>query len=142
MTLRQYPKLLILSLLMVGCSNREKKVTVEQNIPVEVEDKQFKAILQNPDKFDSLEVEVIGTFTYEFENVAIYLTLKDSENWLSNRAFWVNEDDDSDSLLIKKFELFNHKKVRLKGRFDSNDKGHLSSYSGTINEVKDLNKVD
>ena len=125
-------------MIISGCAMKGEHSSVIENISNEKVDEQFKAILLNPEKFDSVEVELTGIFTYEFENVAIYLTSKDADSLFSSKAFWVNEYEPRDSLLDKKFKMASHKRVHIKGRFEKDDKGHLSSYAGAINEVKDL----
>ncbi|RAW01242.1 hypothetical protein [Pseudochryseolinea flava] len=133
--MRGLSKLGVFLLIMVlGCTGRNDKPEIVKSPPDEKVDEQFKSVLLSPEKFDGVELELTGIFRYESENVAIYLTNKDSDSLISSNAFWVN----SDSLSDAKLRLANRKKVHLKGRFDKDHTGHLNSYSGTINEVKDL----
>jgi hypothetical protein len=130
-------RIFLLMTIVFGCAGgNEKSGRSEslESLPDEKVDERFKAILLNPEKFDSVEVELIGIFRYEFENVAIYLTNKDSDSLISSNAFWVN----SDSLSSEDLRLANRKRVHLKGRFNKDDRGHLNYYSGTIEEVNKL----
>jgi hypothetical protein len=126
--------MLLLMIVVFACSETSKKSEVMKTSPNEKVDERFEAILLNPEKFDSIEVELTGIFRYEFENVAIYLTNKDSDSLISSNSFWVN----SDSLSDEDLRLANRKRVHLKGRFNKDDRGHLSSYSGTIEDVHNL----
>lgn len=126
--------MLLLVTLVVGCTGKIEKAELGESKSEEKADERFIAILQNPEKFDSVEVDLTGIFRYEFENIAIYLTNADSDSLVSRNAFWVN----SDSLSEEDLRLANRKRVHLKGRFNKDDKGHLSSYTGTIEGVKNL----
>jgi hypothetical protein len=127
----------LLMIVVFGCAGRHEKSEkseVMESLPDEKVDERFKAILRHPEKFDSVVVELTGIFRYEFENVAIYLTNKDSDSLISSNAFWVN----SDSLSVEDLRLANRKRVHLKGRFNKDDRGHMNYYSGTIEEVGNL----
>jgi hypothetical protein len=84
----------------------------------------FTRIIESPDKFDGKEIEISGIYYDQFENIAIYL----NRNSGTGEAMWVD-------MLDARVDL-NGKRIKLKGRFNRNDKGHLRQYLGTIKEVK------
>jgi hypothetical protein len=88
------------------------------------DDLNFARIIDTPDKFDGNEIEISGIYYEQFENVAIYLN-RDSD---TGEAIWVDMLDAREDL--------NGKRIRLKGKFDRNEKGHLGQYLGTIKEAK------
>ncbi|NOS93879.1 MAG: hypothetical protein HOP30_18330 [Cyclobacteriaceae bacterium] len=123
---------LFLLIIILGCVIITNRLNITENQFDEKIDEKFKSILLHPEKFDSLEVELTGIFTYEFENVAIYLSSKDADSLFSNNAIWIN----SEGLLDTTLDSANHKRIHIIGRFDIDDKGHLGLYAGTLNEVK------
>jgi len=88
------------------------------------EDANFVQIINSPEKFDEKEIEISGVYHARFEDVAIYLN-SDSD---TEKAMWVELDGSNEEL--------DGKRIKLKGKFDINDKGHLGQYMGTIRAAK------
>jgi len=76
-------------------------------------------------------VQMQGIFSYGFEDVAIYPAASNSS---SVAAFWLNFSlpDDTSRLNL---ENLNGKKVKVVGRMNLADKGHLGEYRGTLDSV-------
>lgn len=101
--------MIIIFIVVQGCTN---------------DDINFVHIVKSPDKFDGKEIEISGIYFEQFENVAIYLN-RDS---FRDEAIWVD--------MVNSREDLSGKRIKLKGRFDRNQKGHLGLYLGTIREAK------
>lgn len=92
-------------------------------------DDQFEQLLQSPDKFQGQEIEITGIIHERFEDNAIYLT----KNSSMDKAVWIEY-----SKLFMSLNTFiglDGQKIKVKGEFDKDDKGHLGQYAGTLKET-------
>lgn len=92
-------------------------------------DSQFENILYSPGKFHGQKITITGTFHYEFEDVAIYLTRYSEKE----KAFWLNFSEIPG--LDKTLEGFNGETIKITGIFNTKDTGHLGQYAGSVDEV-------
>jgi len=92
-------------------------------------DKQFEKLLETPGKYHGQEIEIVGIIHDRFEDNAIYLT----ENSSTDKAVWIEYSGLFMSL--NTFEGLNGRKIKVRGEFDSDDKGHLDQYAGTLKEA-------
>lgn len=92
-------------------------------------DDQFEQLLQSPDKFQGREVEIIGVIHERFEDNAIYLT----KNSSPDKAVWIEYSKLFMSL--NTFTGLDGQKIKVKGEFDKDDRGHLGQYAGTLKEA-------
>lgn len=103
----------------------------------------FKKLLNSPSDYKGKVLEVIGVFHTDFEESAIYSS---SFNINKKQSIWITFNSDYYPLIDNKTEVnllssyqtiekINKKKIRIRGKFNPNSKGHLSMYSGTIENV-------
>lgn len=90
-------------------------------------------ILANPDSFDGKRVSVIGFFHFEFEESAIYLHQVDSDQAISQNAFWVLLPK---GLSREAAEKLNNHYVICEGQFSAKAHGHMSVYPGEISDIR------
>jgi hypothetical protein len=97
-------------------------------------------LINEANKYDGKYVTVSGLMHLEFEgnklqgrtqrvwlDVSIVQTT-DKETYLKNKA-----------QTEKYIQLYQDKEVILKGQFSSKDKGHFDMYSGSINNISEIN---
>ncbi|MES1220987.1 MAG: hypothetical protein ABUT20_36140 [Bacteroidota bacterium] len=97
-------------------------------------------LIANPEKYDSKRIQVIGYLHLEFEGDAIYLHKEDFNHRISANSLWVNFS----SKLTKKRDLskFNNKYVIIIGTFKADEKGHMSMFGGTLDNIVRLDLWD
>lgn len=127
-------KCVFLVLISIGCQTMNKDIKPElcfsgffyQEIrEVKIDD--ISKIKQLNGKF----VQIQGTLHYSFEDVAIYPI---GSNNSSEGAFWLNFRLPDDTSIAYLREL-NGKKVKLIGRINLSNKGHLEDYKVTLDSV-------
>lgn len=89
-------------------------------------DKQFEKVLRSPDKYHGHVIEVTGIIHERFEDNAIYLT----HNSSMDKALWIEYSELF--MLLNTFEGLDGQRIKVKGEFDKNGKGHLGQYAGTL----------
>jgi hypothetical protein len=89
-------------------------------------DEQFEKLLKSPEKYHRQEIEIRGIIHKRFEDTAIYLT----EGSPREDAVWIEYT----KLIMspETFDKLDGRKVRVKGIFDVEDKGHLDQYVGAL----------
>jgi hypothetical protein len=122
-----------------GCNRPRSEVEIASD-PDNVEafpNERFNAsivqLLAHRDRYHGQRVQVKGFLTVEFESTAIYLSKDDAEYGLTRNGFWV--DFNTDKIAPSSQQQYDWKYVLLEGRFDKDDRGHLSLWQGTIEEV-------
>ena len=88
----------------------------------------FEQILKNPDSYHGKLIEVTGFLVDEFENSALY----SNKSWRRNRGIWIEPNDE---MLKQRPNLKNHY-LKLTGRFNAHQHGHLGQYRGTLTVVR------
>jgi len=86
------------------------------------------ALISDPAAYDGLFVRVEGYLSLEFEGTAIYLHREDCENFLCRNGLWVEVPSGEWSEWTGRYVL-------LEGWFDSDEKGHMGLWSGSITAV-------
>jgi hypothetical protein len=81
-------------------------------------------------RLDGRFVQVEGTLSFNFEDVAIYPFGSNDPN----KAYWVEFRLPGDSAM-EYVNTLNEKRVTLVGRMNLKAKGHMNSYRGTIDSV-------
>jgi len=142
-------KLLLGSILITvaSCGNQHNSSIIYVN-EKSIKKAQFielSRILSNPENYESLIVDVIGEYNNGFEESGLYLSKIAFSNSEKNKALWISFNNEYYPLLSKskvnlldsysEFEKISGKKVRVKGKFTLQSKGHLSKYVGTIENV-------
>jgi len=115
-------KMRLLTGLIIGLSLLGQSCTIA--------DKQFEEVLNSPNKFHEKEIEIIGIIHERPEDNAIYLT----EDSGKENAVWVEYLQIL--RMINSYEGLDGSKIKLKGEFDKNEKGHLGQYSGTLRNAQ------
>ncbi|WP_430899026.1 MULTISPECIES: hypothetical protein [unclassified Paraflavitalea] len=71
-----------------------------------------------------------GILRFSFEDVALY----SSSSSGSAKAFWLEFKIPNDSTMAQ-IKALSNKKVKIVGRVNLHDKGHLGAYCGTLDSV-------
>ena len=95
-------------------------------------------IIANPAAFDQKRIMVIGYVVLEFEHKAIYLNEADAKHVITRNGLWL---DVSDAIYSKRAR-FHQRYVRVQGTFDAQRRGHLSLFSGKIENVTRFELAD
>jgi hypothetical protein len=92
-------------------------------------DVQFENLLKSPGDYHGQEIEIVGIIHERFEDNAIYL----SRNSSRNNAIWIEYSEIF--MLLNTFEGLDGQRIKVKGEFDKDGKGHLGQYAGTLRET-------
>ncbi|MNL21440.1 hypothetical protein D3C87_1427300 [compost metagenome] len=84
-------------------------------------------------RFNNREVEITGVFNIDFEN--LYLNIEERKVWLEFNSFDELQAVDGSVLDGAKLKTFNNKKVKIKGRFELGQTGHLGAYDSRIIDI-------
>lgn len=138
---------IVFLLLMIGCSNNKMHDIYSNNESKQVSEKLgLNQLLKNPDLYNKKIIEVTGIYKTDFEESAIYASKISYWGKKTKKALWVVFNNEYYPLIDSKtginlldsyqtIEKINGKKIKIKGRFNASSKGHLSLYSGTIENV-------
>ncbi len=124
----------ILTLVIFSCKTTPNKTfrIVDLDTSINPTKISISELAKNYKSYHGRYIETKGRFHSAFEEFAIYT----NKNIFTGEAdgFWLepNEALKIDNL---DFDKINGKLVTLKGRIDTTDKGHLSSYFATIKEI-------
>jgi hypothetical protein len=90
-------------------------------------------LLANPDRYDGKRIRIEGYLRVAFEGTAIYLSKDDADYAISSNGFWVDFDKDeiADDVAAK----FDGKYVLIEGRFNKDNRGHMSAWQGSVEHV-------
>ena len=125
---------LLLTIVIISSACSENKETINVSV---------KEIIKNKKQYDGKPINVEGILSVEFENMALYQTKEDKSTHKPKKSLWLNFSDESyldlTKLLFYKF-LYNNEKVIVSGKFNKTDKGHLSSFSGTLIDITKIEK--
>ncbi|MBS1505452.1 MAG: hypothetical protein JSS79_02290 [Bacteroidetes bacterium] len=92
-------------------------------------DDQFERLLQSPDEFQGKEVEITGIIHERFGDSALYLTTNSSKH----KAVWIKYS--KLFMTLNTFRGLDGQRIKIKGEFDEDHKGHLGKYAGTLKET-------
>ena len=96
----------------------------------------FAALLANPDRYHGKKIRLEGFLHVEFEGNAIYSSKDHADHLITHEAFWVSFDKVAipfEGIVGPK--EFHRRWVMIEGTFDKNRRGHLSGWSGEINDI-------
>lgn len=94
-------------------------------------------LIATPERWDECEVVVVGYLHLEFESLGLFLHFEDSKYLISENGLWLK-------LSVEEFERWsdlNDQYVLVEGTFDSDDRGHLSGWSGSIKDISRMSPV-
>jgi len=89
-------------------------------------------LVKNYKSYQGQYIETSGHFYQAFEEFAIYK----GKNILTGEvgSFWLDTDQEL-NIDSASFDKMNGKRVTVKGRIDTTQKGHFSSYLATIDRI-------
>jgi hypothetical protein len=96
------------------------------------------SLAKNLSKYDSLLIMTEGYFYFDFEVCALFSSELEKGNSIANiHPFWITFERSLFTLDRKKFSPKNWdgKKIRVKGRLDINQHGHMGNYEATVTDV-------
>ena len=128
--------LLAVTLLSTAASGQLRGYSKETQYPEEL-DVSLVQLIAEPQKYDGKRVQVIGFMRIEFEGNAIYLHREDFEYGISKNALWVDIPTD---MTKRQRDDTNLHYVICVGVFRAKSHGHMGMFSGTITEVKRLER--
>lgn len=112
-------------------------VSAQQNVS-------FVSLLATPEKYDGKKVRVSGVLHFQFEDSALYFHKDDADYLHLANGIWISyaEKRVLDPRCKKDFVAFGSKAdyfdgryVSVEGTFNMKQRGHLSAFAGTIEEV-------
>lgn len=94
-------------------------------------------LLANPEKYDNKIVTIVGVGWLKFEENQICLTRDHLRVMATKNCFWLGsfKREKWDAELLMKIKEFNGSYVKVTGRFNSQDMGHLNLFAGSISDV-------
>ncbi|WP_460694239.1 hypothetical protein [Mucilaginibacter puniceus] len=131
--------LLSLILLFAYCSNPSKqtvavtdtsKKIIDTNHIIDVS---MIQLIANPKKYEGYTVRVHGYLHLEFEGNGLYFHKEDYERSIEKNALWVSVYPD-EGIGLEAIKCNNHH-VLIEGTF-STKQGHMSMYSGSLENIK------
>ena len=135
---------------VIGCVNNKVSATYRNLNSNDKFDKiNFKTIKKDPTKYQSQNIELIGFYKHSFEESALYPSEFNND---SKRAIWINFHKElplTNSLTginlfdsYKEVEKISNRRIRIRGKFNMNLKGHLDSYFGELDNVVSIEVFD
>lgn len=127
-------KLLLVSFILVCCKQSPKKTNTISD--VEYNETSINEVFKSPHLYNSKKVVVEGYFHFRMEDSSLSgrkTTNLENRIWLEFN-FFSDLENQHKKLFFKDDNVLNYtgKKVRIKGVYDTQYKGHLSAYSGSI----------
>ncbi len=94
-------------------------------------------LLATPEKYHNKIVTIVGVGWLKFEENQICLTRDHLRAMATKNCFWLGsfEEEKWDSELLMKIKEFNGSYVKVTGRFNGQDMGHLNLFAGSISDV-------
>lgn len=139
--------IIFFSILLQGCSLGTNKKNPIYTGQLNASSKKvgIKELIKNPDIYKNEVIEVTGTYIRGVEECALYINTS-GINRDTKKALWISFDDEYYPLVdsiskinllssYKTIEQIQGKKVRIKGTFNPDSKGHLEMFFGTIENV-------
>jgi hypothetical protein len=93
-------------------------------------------LIATPERFHGRRVRVAGYYRYGFERSALYPSKEIGDNLRIFNGIWIDIGDDSS------WSSFNERYIVLDGIFDTERKGHLGAFVGSIREVNRDDVID
>lgn len=106
-------------------------------------------LLSNPERYHGKRVLVQGYLHVGFEDSALYFSKEQADYGLTKDALWVNYKNDLSLTSMNSakkgskpdIHYFNCKHVILIGIFNKDKMGHLSLFSGTLEDVDSVSEM-
>lgn len=134
------------SILLSSCSNNRGSVVYKNNGQEQVYQKvSFNDLVADPEDYANKTIEISGIYKSSVEVSALYSDRSSLHSKRMQEALWIRFDigyplfkNNTTLDLVKsykEFEKIDGKKIRVRGKFYPDSKGHLSQYFGTIGNV-------
>lgn len=91
-------------------------------------------LIADPKRFDGQTIRVIGFLRLEFEGNAVYLHREDFERLILQNGVWIELTESQQKSSAK----LNNGYVIVEGTFSSSQRGHLGTWSGSLQRVSRL----
>lgn len=138
--------ILIQSILLHSCSNTKTSIVYKNDKQEQVYQKvSFGDLLSKPKVYASKTIEITGIYKSSIEVSALYYDKWGLNTEETSKALWIRFDigyplfkDNTKLNLLEsyqEFEKLDGKKIKVRGKFYPDSKGHLSLYFGTIGNV-------
>ena len=142
---RQAAIVFLISAALLGCKNNKLVYGSNCDAAVSFAKVDFSNLINNIKKYDGKYVEVSGTYQESKDQSALYNDSLFTDHSYKH-ALWINFSQDC-PLYLKgtrtglfeptngEFVLISNKKMKIRGRIDLHNTGHLGLYRGTIDRV-------
>ena len=127
---------IMIVIFIVSCSLNQKLNYQIENVnsidPIVVS---FEELNQFTEKYDSANIEIEGYFKANFEDVSVYKSKDDYNDGNKKSAIWVNFNKNLGLYENDGLDKLDGKMIKIRGFFNSRNKGHLNQYLGEIDDV-------
>ena len=133
------------AMMLYGCKSNKMVYNSNCDAGVSFKKVEFTKLITNIKKYDGQYVEVSGTYQESKDQSALYNDSLFTDHSYKH-ALWINFTQDC-PLYLKgtrtglfeptdgEFVLISNKKMKIRGRIDLHNTGHLGLYCGTIDRV-------
>ena len=91
-------------------------------------------LIATAEKYQGKQVRLIGYVVLGFENKSIFISDVHAKHSILSNALWMDIE------LNENNRIFDNRYCIVEGVFDSLSRGHLNMYSGTITDIKRIDK--
>ena len=103
-------------------------------------------LIAHPENFDGKKIRVFGYLHLMFEDSSLYLSKEQADYGTIRSSIWVTFGKDTKFTVLKKnvrnpIEYLNCRYVFIIGTFNSHSRGHMGAYSGTIENIEDIQQA-
>lgn len=139
-----YFNLLTILMIATGCEGARKEINAHLPAPnvVKFEGVQkisMIALIANPEKYNGCLVRLKGFLNLEFEGDGLYLHKDDYELGISKNGLWLEVE--GAQLDLGWAKRCNRQYVILEGTFQMENKGHMASFSGSLNNITRIDRL-
>lgn len=138
--------LFVCLILSQSCSETKMRTVYSSDVKDSSQVVDLEQLLKNPDIFKNKIIETVGIFQTGFEESAIYIDNSSLKRKKTNQALWMTFNEDYYPLINNKtglnlldsyqsIEKIQGCKIKVRGKFNLNSKGHLGLFFGSIENV-------
>lgn len=126
-------KILIICILIYSCNKHKKSIDNENIFYNKVS---LEKVIENPSKYDNKKIEIEGYYSYSMEDSSLSSKNKSplkNSIWVDFN-FFKDLKNQKNKFLFKNDNLlsFKNERVKIRGLFSSEYKGHMAWYKGSI----------
>jgi hypothetical protein len=93
-------------------------------------------LIANPEKYNGKTIRVKGYLNLEFEGNALYFHKEDYDKGMNKNSIWIDIPKEIHEKAT--FQNCSKQYVIIEGKFDMNNNGHMSMFSGAITKITRL----